>query len=92
MRRAFFVERRWSEPAQRDPPWVRASSGLRGLKDHFGSVQAELGFAKTVITDEAGAVLERPSFDAWGQRREVSWTAYLPPQGYAWQGKPITRG
>ena len=45
-----------------------------------------------MITDEAGAVLERPSFDAWGQRREVSWTAYLPPQGYAWQGKPITRG
>ncbi|WP_137391668.1 FG-GAP-like repeat-containing protein [Rhodoligotrophos defluvii] len=46
------------------------------LRDHLGSVD--------VITDEAGAVLERMSFDAWGKRREVTWqamadaTAYVP--------------
>jgi hypothetical protein len=37
-------------------------------------------------------VLERLSFDAWGRRREVGWKAYVAPQDYAWQGKPITRG
>ena len=39
-------------------------------KDHLGSVD--------VITDSAGAVVERQSFDAWGRRRTVNWT------GTAW--------
>ena len=32
-------------------------------KDHLGSI--------SVITDEAGAVLERLSYDAWGKRRHA---------------------
>ncbi len=35
-------------------------------KDHLGSTD--------VITDENGNVVERLSFDPWGQRREVNWT------------------
>lgn len=36
-------------------------------KDHLGSVD--------VITDSAGAVVERQSFDAWGRRRTVAYSA-----------------
>ena len=58
------------------------------LKDHLGSLD--------VVTDANGAVLERLSFDAWGKRRKVDWTAYaggpLPGESYSWQGKPITKG
>lgn len=44
-------------------------------KDHLGSVDA--------ITDSAGAVVERQSFDAWGRRRTLaynsgSWTVTYP--------------
>lgn len=44
-------------------------------KDHLGSVD--------VITDSAGAVVERQSFDAWGRRRTVAhsagtWTVTYP--------------
>jgi RHS repeat-associated protein len=37
------------------------------LKDHLGSINA--------ITDSEGAIVERQSFDAWGRRREVNFTA-----------------
>lgn len=36
-------------------------------KDHLGSTDA--------ITNETGAVVERASFDPWGQRRKPDWTA-----------------
>lgn len=35
-------------------------------QDHIGSVDA--------ITNEAGQVIERASFDAWGERRNPNWT------------------
>ncbi len=35
-------------------------------KDHLGSTD--------VITDGNGNVVERLSFDPWGQRREMDWT------------------
>ncbi len=35
-------------------------------RDNLGSVDA--------ITDEAGTVIQRMSFDAWGKRRETNWT------------------
>ncbi len=44
------------------------------LRDHLGSVET--------ITDEAGAVVERTSFDAWGKRRAEDWTALSNPQAY----------
>lgn len=36
------------------------------LKDHLGSV--------TGFTDEAGALIEEYSYDAWGKRRNIDWT------------------
>ncbi len=36
-------------------------------RDHLGSVDT--------ITDAAGAVVQRMSFDAWGKRRDIAWTA-----------------
>jgi RHS repeat-associated protein len=36
-------------------------------RDHLGSVDT--------ITDAAGAIVQRMSFDAWGKRREIAWTA-----------------
>jgi RHS repeat-associated protein len=55
------------------------------LKDHLGSLD--------VVTDQAGAVMERLSFDAWGKRRQIDWQAYAPPASlYPWQGNPINRG
>jgi RHS repeat-associated protein len=39
-------------------------------KDHLGSIDA--------VTSEAGAVLERDSFDAWGFRRTTDWQGQMP--------------
>ena len=44
-------------------------------RDHLGSVET--------ITDEAAAVIERTSFDAWGKRRAEDWTQLANPQAYA---------
>ena len=38
--------------------------------DHLGSID--------VITNEAGAALERDSFDAWGSRRQTDWQPVAP--------------
>jgi len=54
------------------------------LTDHLGSVD--------VITNAAGAVVERLSFDAWGKRRTFDWKVYAAATPYPWQGKTITRG
>ena len=45
------------------------------LRDHLGSVD--------VITDELGVIIRQMSFDAWGKRREVNWTAMVNPTLYA---------
>jgi hypothetical protein len=34
-------------------------------RDHLGSVD--------VVTDAAGGIVQRTSFDAWGKRREATW-------------------
>ena len=52
------------------------------LRDHLGSVD--------VITDELGQLVRKMSFDAWGQRREVNWTAMANPTLY--QSVVTTRG
>ncbi|MCP4327687.1 MAG: hypothetical protein GY791_04525 [Alphaproteobacteria bacterium] len=35
-----------------------------------------------VVTDAAGLLVERLSFDAWGKRREAGWTAMADPLVY----------
>jgi RHS repeat-associated protein len=56
------------------------------LKDHLGSVD--------VVTDQTGAVLDRMSFDAWGRRRNIDWTALVGSvsDAYPWQSQLVTRG
>jgi RHS repeat-associated protein len=50
-----------------DPPVGTTTFDTKYLHtDHLGSVD--------VITNEAGAVLERDNFDAWGFRRETNWS------------------
>ncbi|MCP4303322.1 MAG: hypothetical protein GY788_00270, partial [bacterium] len=44
------------------------------LRDHLGSLD--------VVTDGAGLLVERLSFDAWGKRREAGWTAMADPLAY----------
>ena len=44
------------------------------LRDHLGSVD--------IITDELGQITRQISFDAWGKRREVNWTAMVNPTLY----------
>ena len=45
-----------------------------------------------MITNTAGAAVERLSFDAWGKRRTFDWKVYAASAPYPWQGKTITRG
>jgi RHS repeat-associated protein len=55
------------------------------LKDHLGSTD--------VVTDSTGAVQTRYSFDAWGQRRDVTWAAFFPTVPTSlWQTALTTRG
>jgi RHS repeat-associated protein len=56
------------------------------LKDHLGSVD--------LVTDQTGAVLDRMSFDAWGRRRNIDWTALVGSvsDAYPWQSQLVTRG
>ena len=44
------------------------------------------------MTDASGNVQTRYSFDAWGKRRDVSWTAYLAGVPALWQTALTTRG
>jgi RHS repeat-associated protein len=57
-----FVEERHSGTAIA-PTTVATRNARYFLKDHLGSVN--------VITDDAGAVLQRLSYDAWGRRRNA---------------------
>jgi hypothetical protein len=49
------------------------------LGDHLGSTDT--------ITDAAGVVVERMSFDAWGKRRETDWVPIVDPTTY----EPVPR-
>ncbi|MEZ5842557.1 MAG: polymorphic toxin type 50 domain-containing protein [Hyphomicrobiaceae bacterium] len=53
-------------------------------KDHLGSVDT--------ITDEAGTVVQRMSFDAWGKRRETNWLPMTGPAIAAFDVAITTRG
>ncbi len=53
-------------------------------RDHLGSVDT--------ITDAAGAVIQRMSFDAWGKRRETGWLPIGANGIVAFDTKTTTRG
>ncbi len=54
------------------------------LKDNLGSLDT--------ITDEVGAIVQKMSFDAWGKRREVDWTALSGTALLAFDTSITTRG
>ncbi|MEM7621108.1 MAG: RHS repeat-associated core domain-containing protein [Pseudomonadota bacterium] len=53
-------------------------------RDHLGSVDT--------ITDEAGVVIQRMSFDAWGKRREVNWQVMTDAAIMVFDTGTTTRG
>ncbi|MEM7620986.1 MAG: RHS repeat-associated core domain-containing protein, partial [Pseudomonadota bacterium] len=53
-------------------------------RDHLGSVDT--------ITDEAGVVIQRMSFDAWGKRREVNWQVMMDAAIMVFDTGTTTRG
>ncbi|MEZ5842554.1 MAG: RHS repeat-associated core domain-containing protein [Hyphomicrobiaceae bacterium] len=62
-----------------------AATATRYLhKDHLGSVDT--------VTDEAGTVVQRMAFDAWGKRRETNWLPMTGPAVAAFDTAITTRG
>ena len=62
----------------RQSPQGAVTTNVRYLhRDHLGSVDA--------VTNEAGGVVERLSFDAWGQRRNPDWSQSPNPGALASQ-------